>query len=395
MTTVEHLEIAWSNITKRKLRTTLTIIGIVIAITTIFALISIGNGLDKGIREEFEKIGTNRLYVMPKGSSITSLQNGLTETDVETLEALQEVLWVNPYLQEQTIIEYNNEKKKVTAWATKADNLAERWKDSSFHVSEGRLFKEEEKWSTIVGYKTATEMFKKEIQINENVYINGKRFRVVGIFEEIGNPEDDNVVELPLETAQELFQKEEQVSLIEIITKQGADLQETAKKATKVLERKRGDDLFEVITPDQLLTQFSTIISIINTVLGAIASISLIVGGIGIMNASYTSVLERRKEIGIMKAIGAQNKDIMLLFLAESSLLGLLGGGIGVLCGFGIAKMTQYAAEQSGFLFLKITFDPILMIGSILFALCFGMIAGYLPAREATKKQIIDALRKV
>lgn len=389
-----YLEIAWNNIKQRKLRTSLTTLGIIIAITTIFALISIGNGLNNGIKESFEQIGTNRLYVMPKGSSGASVQGTLTDDDVKALEGMSDFLWVNPYIQEQTIVEYNNQKKKVIVWATKTDNLEERWKETYFQVGVGRVFNADEKYSTIVGYRTATEMFDKEIHLNENILIQGKRFRVVGIFDEIGTPQDDSVVELPLEIAQELFDKEGKVSMIELITKQGIDMDALAVKITHDLKRERGNDMFEIITPDQLLAQFSTVLSIVNTVLGAIASISLLVGGVGIMNSSYTSVLERRKEIGIMKALGAENKKILFLFLAEAGFLGLLGGVGGVIIGFTIAKLTQYVATNAGFLFLKIAFDPFLMIGCILFAVCFGVLAGYLPAKDAMKKQIVEALRK-
>ncbi|MEK6867729.1 MAG: ABC transporter permease, partial [Nanoarchaeota archaeon] len=125
----ECLDIAWINVRRRKLRNGLTILGIVIAITTIFALISIGNGLDQGIRKEFEQIGTNRIYVTSTGSSITSLQGGLTDDDVEALEGMNEFLWVTPYLTESVTIEYNNKKKVVTAWATTTDNLEARWAD--------------------------------------------------------------------------------------------------------------------------------------------------------------------------------------------------------------------------------------------------------------------------
>jgi putative ABC transport system permease protein len=390
----ECLEIAWINVKRRKLRNGLTILGIVIAITTIFSLISISNGLDQGIRKEFEQIGTNRIYVTSTGSSITSLQGGLTDKDVEALEGMNEFLWVTPYLTESVTIEYNNKKKVVTAWATTTDDLEARWADINFKVEEGRVFADDEKYVTILGHKTATEMFDREIHINENIVINEKRFQIVGIFEEIGNPEDDNVVELPLETAQEMFGKENQVSIIELVVKKGTDIEEAAKETTRVLERKRGNDLFEVVTPDQLLQQFSTILLIINVILGAIASISLVVGGIGIMNSTYTSVLERRKEIGIMKAIGAENKYILFLFLAEAGMLGLAGGIIGIACGFGIAKVTQYGAEAAGFKLLLITLDPKITAFSMIFAVVFGIVAGALPARDAMKKQVVDVLRK-
>lgn len=323
-----------------------------------------------------------------------SLQGGLIEEDVKTLEWMNEFLWVTPYLQEKVTVEYANKKKVLTVWATTTEQLEERWADINFEIEAGRVFVSGEKYSAILGYKTAHEIFDRDIHINENIIINGKRFKVVGIFEQIGNPEDDSVVELPLDTAQEMFGKGDQVSIIELVVKEGVDLNEAAKKATRELERKRGNNLFEIVTPDQLLQQFSTILKIINVILGAIAGISLIVGGIGIMNSTYTSVLERKKDIGIMKAIGAKNKYILFLFLAEAGFLGFVGGVIGIALGFMIAKMTQWGAAAAGFSMLAVNFNWKIMLFSMIFAVIFGIAAGALPAREAMKKQVVDVLRK-
>ncbi len=393
MRPLEYLQIAYTNIKQRKLRTALTVLGIVIAITTIFALISIGHGLEKGVKEQFEKIGTNRLYVTAKGSGLTGLQTGLTDNDVELLENMGEFYWVNPYLQDRVAVEYNNKIEVLSVWGTATDNIEKRWEDVTFQLHEGRLFKSGEKYSVIIGYKVATDTFRRDVHINENVEINGQRFKVIGIFEEIGNPEDDNTIQIPIETMQDLFGKKDEVTVIELIAK-NTDLEEVAKKATQVLERKKGEDSIDIITPDQLLQQFSTIISIVNTILGAIAGISLVVGGIGITNSIYTSVMERKKEIGIMKAIGARNRVIFILFLAEAAIVGLLGGIIGIALGFGIAKIAQLGAEMSGFKILIITADPTLIGASVGFAVIFGTLAGFLPAREAMKKQVVEVLRK-
>lgn len=389
----EYLQISWSNIKKRKLRTGLTVLGIVIAITTIVALISIGNGLEHGIQEQFGKIGSNRLYVTAKGSSLQSFQGGLTEEDAKFLETVNGIEWVNPYLQEQAIIEHGKEKTSVTIWATKTDNLEKRWQDIDFEVAEGRLFLENERYSAILGYKTATELFDREIKVGENILINGQQFKVVGIFAEIGNPEDDNVMEMPLETAQLLFDKGDKVTMIEVVVQEGTDVQEIAKKVKEVLEKKRGKDLFDIMTPDQLVQQFGKITTIVNVILGAIAGISLVVGGIGIMNTMYTSVLERRKDIGVMKALGAKNKVIFFLFLSEAAMIGVASGTIGVVLGFLIAKLAEFGAEASGFQLLQISLDFGLYGGSILFAMLLGMLAGFFPARDATKKQVVEALQ--
>jgi putative ABC transport system permease protein len=255
------------------------------------------------------------------------------------------------------------------------------------------LFKSGEKYSAILGYKTATDTFGRDIRINENIIIKGQRFKVIGIFEEMGNPEDDSAIEVPIEILQELLDKKEEVTAIELIAKE-TYLEEVAKKATRLLERKKGEDTVDIITPDQLLQQFSTILSIVNTILGAIAGISLVVGGVGIMNSIYTSVMERKKEIGIMKAIGARNRVILILFLTEAAIIGFMGGIIGIAFGYGIGKIAQFSAELSGFKILIITANPILITGSILFAVLFGLLAGFLPAQDAMKKQIVEVLRK-
>lgn len=389
----EYIQLAWNNIKKRKLRTGLTVLGIVIAITSIVALISIGNGLEAGISQQFDKIGTNRIYVTIKGSSLQGFQTGLEDEHVEALKTLKEAEWINPYLLEQATVEYNKKKKIVTIWATKTDNLEKRWADIDFDMEKGRLFFDNEKYSVILGYKAATELFDKEIKLGENLLINNKKFKVIGVFEEIGNEEDDNVIELPLETAQTLFGRGNDITMIEVVVKDGVNIDDVAKKAKAMLDKRFGKDIFDIVTPDQLMQQFTTVTTVINVILGAIAGISLVVGGIGIMNTMYTSVLERKKEIGIMKALGAKNKDIFALFLCESGIIGFMSGVIGGLIGFCIAKSAEFAAEAIGFQLLQIAFDGVLFFWCILFASVIGMLAGFFPAKDATKRQIVDAIR--
>jgi len=390
---IDCLKIAIVNIRNRKLRTGLTVIGIIIGIATIFALISIGNGLDNGVQEQFGKIGANRLYVSASGSGLTSLQTGLTNDDVKTLESMAEFKWVTAYLQEQAIVEYDKESHYVAVWGITSEDLEKRWEDMDINLEQGRYFTENEKYSAILGIKASKDMFDREIRINENIIINEKRFKVVGIFEEIGNPEDDSMIQIPIDVAQEIFNKEDQITIVELVLKEGIDVEEAAKKTERFLKRKRGDDLFEIITPDQIMQQFSTVMSIVNIILISIAGISIVVGGIGIMNSTFTSVLERTKEIGIMKAIGAQNKHILFLFLIEASIVGLIGGVIGITIGFSIGKLAQVAAESAGFNLLRIKLDPLLTLFSLFFAVGIGALAGYLPAKEATKKQVVVALR--
>ena len=157
---------------------------------------------------------------------------------------------------------------------------------------------------------------------------------------------------------------------------------------------KEGQETFSVQSFSQLLETFTDIFAVIQAVFVGIAAISLVVGGIGIMNTMYTSVLERTKEIGTMKAVGAKNSDIFKIFLFESGLLGLVGGTIGILMGMGIAKSVEYIAMiQLGSPFIKAVFGLPLIIGALTFSFLVGTISGVLPAMQAAKLKPADALR--
>ena len=187
--------------------------------------------------------------------------------------------------------------------------------------------------------------------------------------------------------------------MIGVQIKQGFDLNEivglTENKLRKDRHQKIGEEDFEITTPQEFLDSVNNILIVVQILLIGIATISLIVGGIGIANTMYTSVLERNREIGIMKAIGAKNKEILTIFMIESGLLGLTGGLIGLILGIIIAKGVEYGAYASfGESILKATFSPALIIGALIFAFVLGAISGTLPAQQAAKLKPVDALRK-
>ena len=163
-------------------------------------------------------------------------------------------------------------------------------------------------------------------------------------------------------------------------------------KVKREFERQRGDKNIEVVTPTQILEQIGSILGVVQAVLVGIAAISLVVGGIGITNSMYTTVLERTKEIGIMKSIGARNFDVLAIFLIESGLMGLVGGFFGVLLGTGISLAIGKFSTEAGFKLL-VAVNPGLMLFGLLFAFIVGMISGSLPARQASKLKPVDALR--
>jgi len=390
---IEYLKLAVGNITHRKLRSFLTVLGIVIGITAIISLITVSQGLENFVTEQFEKIGTDRLYVMPAMFGL-DLGEGLTTDDVDLIKKQPEVEWINPFLMTSTEMTFGNEDGFIQyAGGVETDDLEKKFEDLDVTAAKGRFFKNGEKGVVMLGHKIAYDFFDKEVRVNNQVEVKGKKLRVIGILSEIGNSEDDSAVYFAMEDARELFNKPDEISAIEIKVKPGVDITFFADKLSKKLEKARDDDFFSVLTPEQLLEQFGSILNIIQVILGSIAAISLVVGGIGIMNSMYTSVLERTRDIGIMKSIGAKNSAILMVFLTESAILGLIGGIVGIIIGSGFALIIDAGAKQAGYAVLSISIDPKVVLGGLLFAIIIGSISGALPAHRASKLKPVEALR--
>jgi len=383
---------ALRNIKERKLRSFLTVSGIIISIASIVALVYLSNGLTNAIEEQFEKIGSNRVYVMAGHGA--QLKEGLTTRDVETLEKLNFFEYVTPYLVEPAAeVSFSNEEQFATITAFPADDVDKRLADYDFTFSEGRGFGEDERYGAMVGSLAAVDLFRKDMHARNSIYINDQKFEILGILESFGNNQDDMSIYIPLETAREVFENVNEVSFIEGTVKKGVDLNLVKSRLERELKRVRDNENFSVLTPDQILKFLSNILAIVQGILVSIAAVSLLVGAIGIMNSMYTSVLERTKEIGIMKSVGARNNDIMLIFLIEAGIIGLIGGTIGLIIGTGLSFMIEKVAINAGFLILKIKFDYFITIGALGFATFIGMISGLLPSRQAALLHPVDALR--
>ncbi len=395
MISPDFFKFAINNIKTRKLRSWLTIIGIVIGVAAIVGLISIGQGLENAVVEQFHNVGTDKIMVTPKmfmGPGTGG--GGFTDDDVKAIERVPELKHVLPIITGNVEVEFHNEKRYTMLFAYESEGAAEDvWADMGFKVAKGRFPKSTETRVAGLGYLAAEDMFDEEIHPKNRIYINGEKFKVVGIAKPIGNSQDDSSVFIPMDDAKEILEKENYDMIITII-KPGVDADAAADKIHRALKNARGDENFQVSTMTQILETVGNILGIISLVLVGIASISLLVGAVGIMNTMYTSVLERTREIGIMKAIGATNHHILALFLIESGVIGAVGGIIGALIGTGLAFGF---GSLSGQLNLPMEFlikvDWKLILGGILFAFFVGALSGALPARSASKLKPADALR--
>ena len=389
----DYFLLAVNSIRHRKLRSWLTVIGIVIGVAAIISLITISRSLEGTIQQQFETFGANRILISAKGfQGPGTMSNGLTIEDVKTVEKISGFRYVAPGLFRSAEVKYKEENGFTLIGGLPAEDYLQFYADSGIEVQKGRVIKAGEKNVAIIGSRVAGEMFSKKIGVGNKITINKVEFKVVGILQEIGNAQDDNQINIPLEAAREIFNEPEKVDTIVAQVKSSSDIPSLQEKVRKELERKRGDTNFQVLTATQILEKINGVLGVMQIVLVGIAAISLLVGAIGIMNSMYTSVLERTKEIGIMKSIGARNSDVLQIFLMEAGLIGLVGGVFGTALGTAIALIVGSIAKSAGFL-LIIKLEFMVLLLGLLFAFVVGMVSGILPAYQASKLKPVDALR--
>ncbi|VVB80232.1 MacB-like periplasmic core domain protein [uncultured archaeon] len=404
----DYFKLATKNLKKRKLQSWLTLLGILISIATIFMLISLSLGLENAVQEQFRSLGTDKFFIFAKGSmesggigsNTAAVQ--LTLNDINTIEKVQGVKQVTYMNTGNGKIEFNKKIRYAIVIGIPLDN-AEIFKamseTSSFKIDQGRLFKETDKKKIMIGSKYAEEnTFGKKVGIKDKLLINGEEFEVVGILQSVGNPSDDQNIYMSFSDFKLIYNSGERVDQVIVQVNPNENLSDVAKKVEKKLRSARGvtekTQDFEILTPEELLQSVNSILSIITGFLLSVAAISLIVGSIGIANTMYTSVLERTREIGVMKAIGAKNLDVMFIFLIESGLLGLLGGILGVVVGLAIGKVIEViAVQQLGTTLLRIGTPWYLFVGCLVFSFIVGVLSGLIPAWQASKTKVVDALR--
>jgi putative ABC transport system permease protein len=400
--TMKHtITLAIKSLKDRSFRNWITVFGIVVSIAVIFILLTLSAGLQLAIVEIFEDFGTNRMFIVPAGgaASLGGLNaRPFDQSDIDAIAALPYFEEVIPQIyRSATLVTYRGREQyaNVIGMPNKNVQLIERQYQFNTNLDSGRYFQENERGVAVIGYNIANDVdfFGREVGERNTIEIKGQRFKVIGIYERVGSAQDDNSIYIPLDDARELFNLTTEVDFADAIAKNGVDLDVAKARVERLLERRKGKDQFSVITPEAILRQFSAILSIVQGILLAIASISLIVGAIGIANTMFTSVLEREKEIGIMKAIGAKNKDILTLFMFESGFIGLVGGVVGVILGILLSLLIGQIAIVAGFAFLKISISIPYILFCLTFSFIVGVLSGFLPSYLGSKKKIVNILR--
>ena len=372
-----------------------------IAIATIFILISLSLGLDAAVKEQFKQLGADKFFISPKGQAGAPGSGGavqLTTKDIDIIKKVPGVKKVTYYIAGNAKIEYNNQARYFMIAGFPLDTFDLLKESGGYKIDEGRFLKTGDAGKIMIGSRYKEDFFKKPVRAWDRLTIHGKDFKVVGILQTIGSPTDDALIYMGEDDFRDLFNVPERVDQIIIQIKPGEDIEKVSDNTRRKLLSFRGLEEktrdFEIMTPEELLSSFGVILNVITAFLLGVAGISLLVGAVGIANTMYTSVLERTKEIGVMKAIGAKNSDILWIFVIESGVLGLVGGVIGIAIGIGVGKIIEYiAVTQLGTNILRVVFPWYLIVGCLLFAFIIGAVSGFMPARQASKIKPANTLR--
>src|SRR3989344_5219342 len=384
----KSLRIALNIILHSKLRSWLTIIGIVIGVAAIISIVSIGSGFEKDVQSQLGNLGSDTITITPgfdranecpgphcrdtPGRISSSETNSLTNKELQAVKSISDITYVNTIITDSKEVYYLGETASITIEGTDVS----AWKFiTTASLESGRFLGPGDTNSIVIGHSIAEDMFDNKVRINRQLTVNGKSFRVVGILKESGGfGLDDRKIFMPIREAQEVLVIEEKLMIVRHVNEDTKN--------------------FTVLSMKTIQERVSAILAGFTLFLGIIAAVSLLVGAVGIANTMFTSVLEKTKEIGIMKALGAKNSDILAIFLFNSGLVGLVGGLIGIIFGVSIALLIPKAGVSfSGGEALSTSISLGLLIFTLIFSIVLGMISGIIPAYRASKLKPVDALR--
>jgi putative ABC transport system permease protein len=397
---------ALESLAANKMRSGLTILGIVIGVGAVIAMVSIGRGAENTITGSIQGIGTNLLFVFRGGSEDVRNPSPLTLGDAAAIAdpfLAPSVAGVAPVLQGSATVSYAGESTVTQISGVTPDYALVR----NYKVAEGEFIGEEhilgQASVVLLGTEVADNLFgRHEGLVEETVRIEGMPFRVIGVLESRGGSafsnEDDQIM-VPLTTAQSRLLRRSTRDRVDVLMVQGVSAQavpEAAEEISQILRARHrteiGADDFTILTQQDFLDTAATITGVLTIFLGGIAAISLLVGGIGIMNIMLVSVTERTREIGLRKALGARKMDILVQFLTESSVLSLIGGLIGIGLGWTISFVVgQIAAASNADIVPAIGLDTILL--ATIFSAAVGLFFGIYPANRAANLEPVEALR--
>lgn len=378
----------------------MTVLGIVIGIMLVVVILSLGSGIKNAISQTMQMMGSDLIIIFPGKETNPLLgfvgNQKFRERDLMALADIEGVRFVVPMEVAMLNVEYKGEKEPIMVHGAPWEGMIETFEESQgLKIEEGRWPSGEWANEVVLGYLSFHKTFKNKVRIGDDIIIKSKRMKVVGTISEVGNQADDNSIYMSLDIFRDITGLRAGAGSALVKVHPDADINLISRQIKFQLSKQEVVPDFAVITPEKADRIVGSVLSIVELGLIMIALISLVVGAVGIMNTMYTSVLERTKQIGIMKAIGASSDAILSLFLIESGMIGMVGGILGVIFGIILAYIIGIIAGTFGiggmFSFASLDFLGFFAILAVTFIT--GVISGILPARQAAKMEPAEALR--
>lgn len=397
MLAADSLQLAVRAITAQRLRSFLTLLGIAVGIAAVILLTSIGEGIHRFVLGEFTQFGTNVILITPgktktggRPSGLPSSARPLALEDAKALEHLPHVVAVTPNVRGNAEVEGNGRTRRTLIYGVNA-KLPLVYRST---VQSGQFLPADDAGSArafvVLGPKLKNELFGSDNPLGQRLRIGGLHFRIIGVMAPKGQflgIDLDDTAYVPAVRAQELFNREG-VDEIDLTAEEGVTSAIVAKAIKERLIARHGREDFTITSQEEMLKTLSNILNVLTMAVGALGGISLLVGGVGIVTIMTIAVTERTSEIGLLVALGARRKTILLLFLGEAVALSAMGGLLGLLLGFGLAQIIHFALPA---LPVHTPLSFVLLAEGI--AISIGLLAGVLPARRAAHLDPVEALR--
>lgn len=397
----ESFLMAWASLIANKMRSILTMLGIIIGVAAVIALVSIGNGVKQDIQNSISSLGSNLLMVMPGAPRTPGVRpsqgsmKSLKVSDYQAISKLDGVKAASPYTANSYVTIYQSKN-----WTTTVSGVSSNFQDvNNWTMAEGRFISsknvENRERVAVVGQTVVKNLFAGEDPVGKEIRVKNIPFRVIGVLNSKGNGtmgnDQDDVIFIPYTTAMERVEGVDYLRMIYVVANDdnGIDrLQSDIENLLRVRHSIKDTNLddFNIQNMKSIMETMEQTTGTLTLFLGAVAAISLVVGGIGIMNIMLVSVTERTREIGIRKALGATYFVIVIQFLIEAVVISLMGGLIGIALGIGASKLIGLASGMS-----TVISVPTIVL-SFAFSMAIGLVFGIYPARKAAKLNPIDAL---